>query len=114
MDTLTIELVVGINRSLGAGGVVVNPGNLDFLVKSATTVLDPTKAAAGLLFDIITFHPFLDGNKRTAVVLMESYLEFHGLKLSASDAELEKLVYEIAIGKYTKKEVEGAIKKKLS
>lgn len=67
-----------------------------------------------MLFDIITLHPFLDGNKRTAVVTAESYLESLGIRTNISDDAFEKIVYEIAIGTHTKKEVERMLRDKVS
>lgn len=91
---------------------MVNPGNLSYLVETASKVKDPIVAAASLLFDIITLHPFLDGNKRTAVVTAESHLQSFGIKTSISDDAFEKIVYEIAIGTHTKKEVEKMLRNK--
>ncbi len=110
MQELSTGLLITINKSVGEKGTVVNPGNLDYIVETTLKIPDPITAATALLFDIITLHPFLDGNKRTAVIAMESYLELHGIKVGISDEAFEKLVYEIAIGKYTKKEVEKTIR----
>lgn len=114
MATLTVERLIAINKLVGSDGVVVNSGNLDFISENVSHSQNPVKAAAVLLHDIISLHPFLDGNKRTAVVAMESYLELNNISIKLKDKELEKLVYEIAIGMHNKGEVESIINKSIS
>ena len=43
--------------------------------------------AARYAHSIISNHPFCDGNKRTAAVVCELFLEINGFKLNASDQE---------------------------
>jgi death-on-curing family protein len=112
LQELTTDLLIAINKSIGEKGTVVNPGNLSYLVEAAAAVKEPIFAAASLLFDIITLHPFLDGNKRTAVVTAESYLSVFDIKTNISDDEFEKIVYEIAIGKHTKRGIAKILKDK--
>lgn len=54
--------------------------------------LHPTviEKAAHLAYAIVQNHPFVDGNKRTAAVLMITFLRFNGLDLSAPDPETEE------------------------
>ena len=51
---------------------------------------DPGAAelAAAYAFGIARNHPFIDGNKRTAAVIAETFLMLNGYALGASDAEL--------------------------
>ena len=44
------------------------------------------RLAAAYAFGISRNHPFLDGNKRTSLVVAELFLELNGLELAASDA----------------------------
>jgi death-on-curing protein len=44
-------------------------------------------------------HPFLDGNKRTAAVACETFLELNGATLEADDLELYPLYLALAEGK---------------
>lgn len=54
-----------------------------------------------LLFRNITSqHPFLDGNKRTGLMLIESLLEDNKLTLKLTDKQKESLVLDIAQGRY--------------
>ena len=43
-------------------------------------------------------HPFIDGNKRTAFVALETFLLLNGAELTASDAEATVLMLDMAAG----------------
>lgn len=60
--------------------------------------------AAAYLFHICRTHPFIDGNKRTAIAATEVFLLLNGRKLVAPDHMIEKLVLEIACGEISKVE----------
>jgi death-on-curing protein len=61
--------------------------------------------AAAYLFHICRNHPFVDGNKRTALVAAEVFLLLNGWRLRATNRELERMTLNIAEGKLTKDEV---------
>ncbi len=44
-------------------------------------------------------HPFVDGNKRTAFVALETFLALNGLELAASDADATITMMEMAAGR---------------
>ena len=54
--------------------------------------------AAAIGESIIMNHPFIDGNKRTGYVLMETLLRLDGYKIIASDDELYAFVIKISTG----------------
>jgi death-on-curing protein len=56
-----------------------------------------TKAAA-IGQSIIINHPFIDGNKRTGYVLMESILRIGNLKIIASNENLYNFIISISTG----------------
>lgn len=56
----------------------------------------PYDKAAAVCESIIRRHPFVDGNKRTAVSAAAYLLERHGLRLTATQVELEEFVVEVA------------------
>lgn len=47
----------------------------------------PSTLAAAYAFGIARNHPFVDGNKRTALVAAEAFLNLNGWQLVASNAE---------------------------
>jgi death on curing protein len=63
---------------------------------SAYTSADVPELAALYALGIIRNHPFVDGNKRVATVLLETFLEIHGYTLTASDAELFSEIMALA------------------
>jgi len=61
--------------------------------------------AAACLFHLCKNHPFVDGNKRTALVASEVFLELNGLRLSATNRELLGLTLKVAAGECSKADV---------
>ena len=68
MASLTIEDIIEINKKIGEKGTLINKGNLEFAVQKVDKAKELARRAALLLYDLITLHPVLEGNKRTAVV----------------------------------------------
>jgi death on curing protein len=66
---------------------------------------DIAALAAAYAFGIARNHPFIDGNKRTAAVVSETFLAFNGATLLASDAELVVAFLALASGDLTEDEV---------
>jgi death-on-curing protein len=54
-----------------------------------------TKAAA-LMHSLIKNHPFVDGNKRTAVTATGIFLELNGHRLTASNEEMVRFAVQLA------------------
>ncbi len=59
---------------------------------------DIVAMAAALGFGIARNHPFVDGNKRTAYVAVETFLLLNGVALTASDAECVVAMLDLAAG----------------
>lgn len=59
---------------------------------------DSISKAAAIAESIIINHPFVDGNKRTGYVLMESVLRYGKLKIVASDDNTYEFVISISTG----------------
>ena len=60
--------------------------------------------AASLGHGIARNHPFVDGNKRTAYVSVETFLNLNGLNLTASDAESVVAMLDLAAGEMPEEE----------
>ena len=63
------------------------------------------ETAAAYHYHLCSNHPFLDGNKRVAVVAAEIFLLSNGNELIANNEELEKLTLGVARGQMSKKAV---------
>jgi death-on-curing protein len=59
---------------------------------------DMPALAAALGFGLSRNHPFVDGNKRTAFVAIETFLDLNALDLFASDAECVVTMLRLAAG----------------
>ena len=66
---------------------------------------DAAALAAAYAFGIARNHPFVDGNKRTAAVVAETFLVLNGYALNATDAELVVAVLALAAGELSEKEL---------
>jgi death on curing protein len=47
---------------------------------------------------LVRNHPFVDGNKRVGLVLLETVLDLNGYELSASDADCAAMMWSLASG----------------
>lgn len=59
---------------------------------------DVPALAASLGYGLARNHPFVDGNKRTAFVAIETFLALNGIELTASDAECVVTMLQLAAG----------------
>ena len=66
---------------------------------------DIADLAAAYAFGIARNHPFVDGNKRTAAVVSETFLVLNGRSLEASDAELVVAFLALAAGELSEAEL---------
>ena len=110
---LTLEEVLGIHedriRKYGGSFGVRDLG----LLQSALGTVEATfggaflhgtlfEMAAAYLFHISRNHPFVDGNKRTALACALAFLRLNGKKIEALPDDLYDLVMGVAEGKVTK------------
>ncbi|MEM1444100.1 MAG: type II toxin-antitoxin system death-on-curing family toxin [Verrucomicrobiota bacterium] len=61
--------------------------------------------AGAYLFYLCANHPFLDGNKRTALGACLVFLKINGATASPDSKEWETLTLEVAAGSLSRKEV---------
>ncbi len=67
--------------------------------------------AAAYLFHLIKNHPFVDGNKRVALISTIVFLGFNDLTLTAEPDALTSLVLGVADGSVSKAEVAVFLKR---
>ena len=65
---------------------------------AAYTEPDAAALAATYAYGIARNHPFVDGNKRTAAVISETFLVLNGYELNTSDAEVVVAFLALASG----------------
>lgn len=109
MTELSVEEVIKIHdivvKRFGISSGVINKGILDAVVKRPNTKIDNKEIfsdihskAAALLEGMIRWHPFADGNKRTALLTMTYYLKLEGYGFALP---LSAVRYTVKIAKNT-------------
>lgn len=66
---------------------------------------DIIEMAAAYGFHLCQNHPFIDGNKRIALVAMDTFLRMNGLDLLAGEKETYVIMLRLAGGDLTKQEL---------
>jgi len=66
---------------------------------------DAAALAASYAFGLARNHPFVDGNKRTAAVVSEGFLNLNGHVLGAADAEVVVVFTDLAAGEISEDEL---------
>jgi len=72
---------------------------------------DTFEMAAAYIYHICQNHPFVDGNKRVALVSGLVFLDFNKIKIEDPGNELYKMMMSIASGKMKKENIVNILKK---
>jgi death-on-curing protein len=102
----------------GADGVR-DPGLLESALARApnlTAYGDPDAAAlaAAYAFGIAKNHPFVDGNKRTALVVLEFFLALNRYTLTADDVQCVATILALADGSLSETELADWIRQNIA
>jgi death-on-curing protein len=74
---------------------------------------DLADLAASLAFGLARNHPFVDGNKRTAAVLCETFVMLNGAELVATDLELYPAYLALAEGSLGERDFAAWLRKRI-
>jgi death on curing protein len=74
---------------------------------------DAAALAAAYAYGIARNQPFVDGNKRTAAVVSETFLILNGYRLTATDAELVVAFVALAGGELSEEELTDWFRERL-
>ncbi|HVE58248.1 MAG TPA: type II toxin-antitoxin system death-on-curing family toxin [Pyrinomonadaceae bacterium] len=74
---------------------------------------DISALAASLAYGIAKNHPFIDGNKRTALVVTRTFLLFNGFNMEANQEEKYLTFLKLAEGNLSEEELADWIRQKL-
>jgi death on curing protein len=69
--------------------------------------------ATAYAFGIAQGHAFVDGNKRTSLVVTELFLALNGYELAAEDAECVAVWLEIAAGTMSEEQLAGWLRERV-
>ncbi len=75
---------------------------------------DVSALAAAHMYGLVRSHPFVDGNKRTGLVLAELFLALNGYALAATDAECVTITLGVADGSTTESALAAWIRGKIT
>jgi death-on-curing protein len=117
MRYLSPSEVIGINEQEVGPGLLADFGLLEAAVlRPQQTVFGAdaypdihTKAAA-LMHSLIRNHPFLDGNKRTAVLSVIVFYNLNGYAIDAAQGEVVALAVDVAEGQVDVEGIAGVLK----
>jgi death-on-curing protein len=107
---VTVEVAMAAHAELlaehGGGEGVRDEGLLESAMARPQNVAaygepDAAALASAYAYGIARNHPFVDGNKRTAAVVSETFLLLNGFTLDATDAELTVAFLALAAGELT-------------
>jgi death-on-curing protein len=74
---------------------------------------EPASLAAAYAYGIARNHPFVDGNKRTALVAARTFLILNGVDLDATQDEKVLTFLNLAEGVISEEELAGWIRKRI-
>jgi len=114
-----IEAHKRIVMASGGTAGVLSMSNLQYVLDTAKDIgkgseLDKlVSKAAYILHNIITLHPFIDGNKRTAFETTKAFLQLNGEDFEAADDESFDILISVAKGELNVRDIEVWIRKHL-
>jgi len=117
LDALTIHARL-ISETGGIGGL-----RDEGLLESALTAAenrhhyenaDLVACAAAYAYHLTQAHAFVDGNKRIAAAIAETFIESNGSRLIMNDEEIVQLFLSIASGALSRDRVELLLRAKVS
>jgi len=99
--TISVDQIIEIHDVLieKYGGVtgILNRGELEFIVDQVNHERKSIFWKAAIILRGITCgHPFVDGNKRTALEVADIFLRLNNYKITATDSEKFNFVMELA------------------
>lgn len=103
LETFTEDTIIMIHSKATKNKLVAegirDTGTLfwitDKLHRDIVRIQDPIGIVSRVMKNIITTHPFWDGNKRTAFEVADTLLRINGYKIQATPSEVEKFTMDV-------------------
>ncbi|WP_375468844.1 type II toxin-antitoxin system death-on-curing family toxin [uncultured Nostoc sp.] len=113
---LSISQVLDIHQdeinSFGGTSGVRDEGLLDSALAQPQATFDGEllhltihEQAAAYLYHLAMNHPFIDGNKRTAFAVMDTFITLNGYSLNLSQEQAYNLVIQVVLKEISKEEL---------
>ncbi|MGM0652007.1 MAG: type II toxin-antitoxin system death-on-curing family toxin [Bacillota bacterium] len=124
-EFLTKQIVIYFHEQLISfyGGVsgIRDEGLLDSALEQPRAMFEGSnlhdslaKMAAAYGFHICKNHPFIDGNKRVALVAMDTFLQKNGFEITASEKDVYEVIMKLASGNLTKTDLTGWLEENIA
>ena len=117
INYLTTEEIIKIHdeiiKETGGHSVILSKGNREFIVSQVEITKTVERKAVILFHGILTKHPFVDGDKRTALEAAKVFLCLNGKTFKATEDELWTNLHDISEGKLKFEEVVIWIKERV-
>lgn len=109
MEVHYLAIQSGDRDEMKLKDAVRDAGTLEYIAEKADRIRKEIDRAAFLLYSVANYHPFVEGNKRTAIILAEFTLKRYILKGDVN--ENNAAICSIASGQMTESEVKEWIKR---
>ena len=107
-----IEIHEKIVEETGGSGGIINEGLVDVVLSQMKVSDDLIQKSIVLLFGLIQNHPFIDGNKRTALECLDVFLDYNNKNFKVENInEAEDIILKIAKNGISRNKVRIWIKK---
>lgn len=116
LDALTVHARL-ISETGGTGGLR-DEGLLESALAAAENrrhyeAADLVACAATYAYHLTQAHAFLDGNKRVAAAITETFLETNGSRLAMTDEEIVQLFLNIGSGVLSRDQIEQLLRERI-
>ncbi|MGH9927866.1 MAG: type II toxin-antitoxin system death-on-curing family toxin [Pyrinomonadaceae bacterium] len=116
LDVLTVHARL-ISETGGTGGIR-DAGLLESALAAAEKrhnyeAADVVSCAATYAYHLTQAHAFIDGNKRMAAAITETFLETNGVQLIMTNGEIVQLFLQIASGTVSRDQIEHILREKV-
>ena len=116
LDVLTVHARL-ISEAGGTGGIR-DAGLLESALAAAENrhnyeAADVVRCAATYAYHLTQAHAFIDGNKRIAAAITETFLETNGFQLIMTNDEIVQLFLQIASGVVSRNQIEHILREKV-
>ncbi len=94
MYKFTKKDIIRINQEIGESGQFSNESSLDYALQTAKSRKSWLYELSHIVRSILVDHVFTDGNKRTALALMLTYFDYHGVECDKQ--RMVEIVHKVA------------------
>lgn len=95
-ECLDADLFIHLNKIVEESGSVLKSNELESALSSFHYESSSTRSIVSIYRSLIQNHPFVDGNKRTATLFLETAVSYLQLNLTVPSSELDIVAVKTA------------------